>query len=123
MAELACILVGNYFLLECLAREGLVETYCARPTTRGGYDVVLRLFRPEFPDPTSFHEHFAEEVVKVWRCHHVHIQPLHEFGTGDDLQYCATLVTCSILSHPFRAFVQPVWSTSLRVYSAACLVL
>jgi serine/threonine protein kinase len=93
MAELAGILVGNYFLLECLAREGLVETYCARPTTRGGYDVVLRLFRPEFPDPTSFHEHFAEEVEKVWRCHHVHIQPLHEFGTGDDLQYCATLVT------------------------------
>ncbi len=93
MAELAGVLVGNYFLLECLAREGMVETYCARPTTRGGYDVVLRLFRPQFPDPTSFREHFAEEVEKVWRCRHEHIQPLLEFGAGDDLLYSATIIT------------------------------
>lgn len=92
MAELAGVLVGNYFLLECLAREGMVETYRARPTTRGGYDVILRLFRPEFPDPTSFREHFAGEVEKVWRCQHEHIQPLLEFGTGEDLLYCATLI-------------------------------
>ena len=96
MAELAGVLVGNYFLLECLAREGMVETYRARPTTRGGYDVILRLFRPEFPDPTSFREHFAEEVEKVWRCHHDHIQPLLEYGAGDDLLYSATLVTDAV---------------------------
>lgn len=96
MAELAGVLVGNYFLLECLAREGMVETYRARPTTRGGYDVILRLFRPEFPDPTSFREHFAEEVQKVWRCHHDHIQPLLEYGAGDDLLYSATLVTDAV---------------------------
>ncbi len=93
MAELAGVLVGNYFLLECLAREGIVETYRARPTTRGGYDVALRLFRPEFPDVTSFREDFATEVEKVWRCHHKHIQPLLEFGAGADLLYCATLIT------------------------------
>jgi len=93
MAELAGVLVGDYFLLECLAREGMAETYCARPTTRGGYDVVLRLFSPQFPDPTSFREHFAEEVEKVWRCRHEHIQPLFEFGAGDDLLYCATVLT------------------------------
>ncbi len=92
MAELAGVLVGDYFLLECIAREGTVETYRARPTTRGGVDVILRLFRPEFPDPTSFREHFAAEIEKVWRCHHEHIQPLLEFGTGDELLYCATLV-------------------------------
>ena len=92
MAELAGVLVGDYFLLECIAREGMVETYRARPTTRGGVDVMLRLFRPEFPDPTSFREHFGTEIEKVWRCHHEHIQPLLEFGTGDELLYCATLV-------------------------------
>src|SRR5947209_8183488 len=92
MAELAGVLVGNYFLLERLAREGMVETYRARPTTRGGYDVILRLFRPEFPDPTSFREHFATEVEKVWHCHHEYIQPLLEFGTGDELLYCATVI-------------------------------
>ena len=86
-------MLSDYFLLECLAREGMAETYCARPTTRGGYDVVLRLFRPQFPDPTSFREHFAEEVEKVWRCRHEHIQPLFEFGAGDDLLYCATVLT------------------------------
>src|SRR5256884_2212384 len=59
---------SNYFLLEWLAREGMVETYRAGPTTRGGYDVTFRLFRPEFPDPTSFPERFAGEVEKVWRC-------------------------------------------------------
>ena len=91
MAELAGVMVGNYFLLECLGREGMVETYRARPTTRGGYDVVLRLFRPQFPDPAEFHEHFASEVEKVWRCHHTHIQPLLEFGAGDGLLYTATL--------------------------------
>ncbi len=90
MAELTGIMVGNYFLLECLSREGMVETYLARPTTQGGYDVHLRLFRPRFPDPTAFQEHFLSEVRKVWRCQHPHIQPLVEFGEGDDLLYTAT---------------------------------
>jgi len=93
MAELAGVMVGNYFLLECLGREGMVETYRARPTTRGGFDVVLRLFRPPFPDPTAFQEHFASEVEKVWHCHHEHIQPLLEFGAGDDLLFCVTEFT------------------------------
>src|SRR5947208_14958616 len=84
MAELAGVTVGNYFLLECLGREGMVESYRARPTTRGGFDVVLRLFRPPFPDPTVFQEHFSSEVEKVWHCHHEHIQPLLEFGTWED---------------------------------------
>lgn len=91
MAELAGALVGNYFLLECLSHEGMVETYQARPTTRGGFDVVLRLFRPPFPDPTAFREHFATEVEKLWRCRHEHIQPLLEFGAGEDLLYSATV--------------------------------
>ncbi len=90
MAELAGVMVGNYFLLECLGREGMVETYRARPTSRGGLDVVLRLFRPPFPDPAAYQEHFASEVEKVWRCHHEHIQPLLEFGAGDDLLFCVT---------------------------------
>ena len=90
MAELAGVMVGNYFLLECLEREGMVETYRARPTTHGGYDVVLRIFRPRFPDPTGFQEHFAAEVEKVWRCHHPHIEPLIEFGAGEELLFCAT---------------------------------
>ena len=91
MTELVGIMVGQYFLLERLGREGIVETYRARPTTHGGYDVVLRLFRPQFPDPAEFHKHFASEAEKVWRCHHEHIQPLLEFGVGDELLYCATL--------------------------------
>jgi serine/threonine protein kinase len=90
MAELAGVTVGNYFLLECLGREGMVETYRARPTTRGGFDVVLRLFQPSFPDPTAFQEHFASEVEKIWHCHHKYIQPLIEFGAGDDLLFCVT---------------------------------
>jgi ABC-type phosphate transport system substrate-binding protein len=90
MAELAGVTVGNYFLLECLGREGMVESYRARPTTQGGFDVVLRLFRPPFPDPTAFQEHFASEVEKVWHCHHEHIQPLLEFGSGEDLLFVVT---------------------------------
>jgi len=90
MPELAGVMVGNYFLLECLGREGMVETYRARPTTRGGFDVELRIFRPSFPDPTGFQEHFTSEVEKVWRCHHEHVQPLLEFGAGDDLLFCVT---------------------------------
>ncbi|MEO8970170.1 MAG: substrate-binding domain-containing protein [Ktedonobacteraceae bacterium] len=93
MTELAGVLVGNYFLLECLAHEGITETYRARPTTRGGCDVILRLFRPQFPDSTCFREHFSSEVEKVWRCSHEHIQPLLEFGTGEELLYSATLLT------------------------------
>src|SRR6185312_1484808 len=90
MAELAGIMVGNYFLLECLSSEGMAETYRARPTTHGGYDVYLRLFRPRFPDPLAFQDHFPSEVRKVWRCQHPHIQSLTEFGAGDDLLYTAT---------------------------------
>ena len=103
MTELAGVLVGNYFLLECLACEGIVETYRARPTTRGGCDVILRLFRPQFPDSTCFGEHFSSEVEKVWRCHHEHIQPLLEFGTGEELLYSATLLTeAETLEHVLR---------------------
>src|SRR5258708_3547308 len=90
MAELAGVIVGNYFLLERLGSEGMVEAYRARPTNQGGYDVLLRLFRPQFPDPTAFQEHFAAEVEKVWRCHHDHIQPLVEFGAGEGLLYSVT---------------------------------
>jgi ABC-type phosphate transport system substrate-binding protein len=90
MAELAGIMVGNYFLLECLGREGMVETYLARPTNHGGFDVHLRLLHPNFPDPIAFQEHFPTEVRKVWRCQHEHIQPLVEFGEGDGLIYTAT---------------------------------
>lgn len=90
MAELAGIMVGNYFLLECLSSEGMAETYRARPTTHGGYDVYLRLFRPRFPDPLAFQDHFPGEVRKVWRCQHPQIQSLTEFGAGDDLLYTAT---------------------------------
>ena len=103
MTELAGVLVGNYFLLECLAREGISKTYRARPTTRGGCDVILRLFRPQFPDPTYFREHFSAEVEKVWRCHHERIQPLLEFGAGEDLLYNATLLTeAETLEHILR---------------------
>ena len=103
MTELAGVLVGNYFLLECLAHEGITETYRARPTTRGGCDVILRLFRPQFPDATCFREHFASEVEKVWRCSHEHIQPLLEFGTGEELLYSATLLTeAETLEHVLR---------------------
>ena len=90
MTELAGVMVGNYFLLECLSREGMVETYLARPTTSGGFDVRLRLFRPSFPDPGAFQEHFPGEVRKLWRCQHEHIQPLVEYGEGDDVLYTAT---------------------------------
>ena len=90
MAELAGVMVGNYFLLECLSREGMVETYLARPTTSGGYDVRLRLFRPSFPDPSAFQERFPTEVRKLWRCQHAHIEPLVEYGEGDDVLYTAT---------------------------------
>lgn len=89
MAELAEIMVGNYFLLECLKREGMVETYLARPTTQGGYDVYLRLFRPRFPDSQAFQDRFPAEVRKVWRCRHQHIQPLTEFGAGNGVLYTA----------------------------------
>ena len=93
MAELVGVLVGQYFLLECLGREGIVEAYRARPTTQGGDDVMLRLLQPSFPDPAEFREHFAAEAEKVLRCQHEHIQPLLEFGAGDGLLYSVTPLT------------------------------
>jgi serine/threonine protein kinase len=89
MAELTGVIVGRYILLQCLGRQGMVETYLARPTISGGSDVRLRLFRPPFPDPGAFQEHFATEVHKLWRCQHAHIQPLIEYGEGDDVLYTA----------------------------------
>ena len=91
MTDLVGVLVGEYFLLECLAREGMVETYRARPTTRGGYDVLLRLFRPPFPDTTQFRDYFASEVEKVWHCHQASLLPLIEFATGDEWLYFLTV--------------------------------
>ena len=76
--------------MECLGRDGMIESYRARPITRGGFDVILRLFRPSFPDPTAFQEHFVSEVEKVWHCHHENIQPLIEYGSGDDLLFVVT---------------------------------
>lgn len=93
MTELAGAMVGNYFLLECLESQGMVETYRARPTTRGGCDALVRMYHPPFPDSTGFSEHFMQEAGKVWRCRHEHIQPLVEFGAGGDLLYCVTELT------------------------------
>ncbi len=93
MAELAGVMVGTYFLLECLDRQGIVETYRARPTTRGGCDALVRMYHPPFPDSTGFQENFMEEAGKVWRCRHEHIQPLVEFGAGGDLLYSVTELT------------------------------
>src|SRR6266446_3229067 len=93
MAELVGVLVGQYFLLECLRREGIAEAYRARPIMQGGDDVMLRLFQPPFPDPAEFREHFADEAEKVLRCQHEHIQPLLEFGAGDGLLYSVTPLT------------------------------
>ncbi|MEO6892058.1 MAG: serine/threonine-protein kinase [Ktedonobacteraceae bacterium] len=125
MAELAGVMVGNYFLLECLGREGMVETYRARPTTAGGYDVVLRLFRPSFPDPTGFREHFEAEVEKVWRCRDTHIQPLLEFGAGEELLYCATLFSEETLAQ-FLESQQDTWlpiDLALRIVTRLCAAL
>lgn len=90
--ELEGVIIGDYFLLERLAREGSVELYRARPITRGGYDVLMRLFKPPCPDSLAFREHFQAEVEKVWRCQHPHILPLLEFGSGDDLLYAITVL-------------------------------
>jgi len=107
MTELAGVLVGEYFLLECLSREGQVEMYRARPTTRAGYDVLLRLFRPPFPDPTNFRTCFATEVEKIWHCHHAGLLRLHEFGTGNELLYCVTLFPeMSTLEHVLESQTQ-----------------
>ena len=109
MTELAGVLVGDYFLLECLSREGQVETYRARPTTRAGYDALLRLFRPSFPDPTNFRTHFMAEVEKIWHCHHEGLLPLYAFGTGDELLYCVTLFPeTETLEHFFERQTQRV---------------
>ncbi|HVB59964.1 MAG TPA: serine/threonine-protein kinase [Ktedonobacteraceae bacterium] len=126
MPELVGVLVGDYFLLECLAHEGVVETYRARPTTRGGYDVILRLFRPQFPDPTGFREHFAAEVEKVWRCRHEHIQPLLEFGSGDDLLFCVTMLgEAETLDQYLKRQTEPLLSVdaALRIVTQLCAAL
>ncbi|MDQ2713535.1 MAG: serine/threonine-protein kinase [Chloroflexota bacterium] len=125
MAELTGVMVGNYFLLECLEREGMVETYRARPTMAGGYDVALRLFRPPFPDPTGFREHFETEIEKVWRCRHTHIQPLLEFGAGEELLYCATLFSEETLAQ-FLESQQDSWQPierTLRMVAQLCAAL
>lgn len=126
MPELVGVLVGDYFLLERLAHEGIVETYRARPTTRGGYDVILRLFRPQFPDTTGFREHFAAEVEKVWRCRHEHIQPLLEFGSGDDLLFCVTMLGDSeTLDQYLKRQAEPLLSVdvALRIVTQLCAAL
>lgn len=125
MPELVGVLVGDYFLLERLTHEGIVETYRARPTTRGGYDVILRLFRPQFPDPTGFREHFAAEVEKVWHCRQEHIQPLLEFGSGDDLLFCVTMLSeAETLDRYLKRQVEPLSvDAALRIITQLCAAL
>lgn len=126
MTELAGVMVGNYFLLERLESQGMIEMYRARPTTRGGCDALVRMYHPPFPDSTGFSEHFMQEAGKVWRCRHEHIQPLVEFGAGGDLLYTVTeltehesleqFVTRWELEHPGQALPVPLvmrWTTQL----------
>lgn len=88
--ELTGIILGNYFLLECLQVQGTMALYRARPTTRGGYDVLMHLFLPPFPAVSAFREHFQAEAEKLWHCQHPNILPLLEFGSGDGLLYVVT---------------------------------
>lgn len=120
--ELEGVIVGDYFLLERLTDEGSVELYRARPITRGGYDVLMHLFKPPFPDTRAFREHFQIEVEKVWRCQHPHILPLLEFGSGDDLLYAITVLP-ALPTLEQRLSMQPYSPLSLSLIEKIMLQL
>lgn len=90
MSDLEGVLLSEYLLLQCISRGGVTDVYRGRHDGDEPYEVVVKIYRPEFAQRGTFRQHFLTEAEKIGQLDHPHILPLLEYGEGDGLLYAVT---------------------------------
>ncbi len=78
--------LGNYEILDIIAKGGMSTVYRARQTTVGR-DVAIKILPRQFTHDDTFFERFYREVEVIAGLQHPHILPVYDFGEVEDSPY------------------------------------
>lgn len=78
--------LGQYEILEQIAKGGMATVYRARQGSMGR-DVAIKILPRNFTHDETFIERFNREVEIIAQLQHPHILPVHDFGQFDDMPY------------------------------------
>ncbi|MDQ7036579.1 MAG: serine/threonine-protein kinase [Anaerolineae bacterium] len=86
MTELVGQSLGQYEIIEEIAKGGMATVYKARQTSIGR-DVAVKVLPPNFTHDETFLERFYREVEVIAQLQHPHILPVYDFGKYENMPY------------------------------------
>ena len=86
MEELVGQKLGQYEIVEEIARGGMATVYRARQASIGR-DVAIKVLPAKFTHDKSFIDRFNREVEVIAQLQHPHILPVYDFGEYEGMPY------------------------------------
>lgn len=86
MSDLVGQTLGQYNIIDEIARGGMATVYRARQTTIAR-DVAIKVLPAKFTHERNFLERFNREVAVISQLQHPHILPVYDFGEYDEMPY------------------------------------
>jgi len=86
MVELVGQNLGQYEIVEEIARGGMATVYRARQKSIGR-DVAIKVLPAKFTHDKTFIERFNREVEVISQLQHPHILPIYDFGEYEEMPY------------------------------------
>lgn len=86
MTELVGQRLGQYQVIDLIAKGGMATVYRARQTSMGR-DVALKVLPAILMHDDSFLERFNREVEVIARLQHPHILPVYDYGEFEGMPY------------------------------------
>lgn len=80
--------IGQYKILEEIGRGGMATVYRAHQSSINR-DVAIKILPSQFARDPNFKKRFRREARAIAALEHVHILPLHDFGTENGYTYMA----------------------------------
>jgi serine/threonine protein kinase len=88
VSELIGKKIGQYKILEEIGRGGMATVYRAHQSSINR-DVAIKILPSQFARDPNFKKRFRREARAIAALEHVHILPLHDFGTENGYTYMA----------------------------------
>lgn len=86
MTELVGQMLGQYEILDEIARGGMATVYRARQASIGR-DVAIKVLPSNFTHDKNFIERFSREVEVIAQLQHPHILPVYDYGEYEGMPY------------------------------------
>lgn len=86
MVELIGQNLGQYEIIEEIAKGGMATVYRARQASIGR-DVAIKVLPAKFTHDENFIERFNREVEVIAQLQHPHILPVYDYGEFEDMPY------------------------------------